>query len=134
MTQDPPAVRFSRHAIQRYRDHVRDCGEDQAERELAQLLKDATVQPDPPDWVVRREQTADGWLWLTSDLACPLSARPSGPMVAVSVFARGALGETERRWRTERRAYDRQSKRQSKSKPAMRSPRPQRAPDAEEWS
>ena len=126
-------IRFTVHAIDRYREHVRDCPKEQAGRELAALAANAAVKPEPPAWVVRREETADGWLVLTEDLCCPLKAQSSGEMLAVSLLARGSLGEGERRWRSERKTYDRASRHHSKSKRKISGERPRLDPEASEW-
>jgi hypothetical protein len=109
-------VRFTAHAFDRYREHVRpDCEREQAERELAALAVSATVKPEAPEWVTRRELTADAWLWLTDDLACPLKRQRQGAvLLAVSVMARGAVSEEERQWRNERKAGERQRRQEAR--------------------
>jgi hypothetical protein len=124
-------IRFTDHALDAYRSRVRvSASEERARAELAQLLREGTVQPDPPPWVTIREQRGDQYLVLTDDLACPLVAN-SGELVAVTLLARGAISETERRGRSDLKAAKRRAKRVAKT--AEPAGRPPRAPDAGEW-
>jgi hypothetical protein len=109
-------IRFTAHAFDRYREQVRpDCEREQAERELAALARGAAVKPEAPEWVTRRELTADAWLHLTDDLACPLKRQARGEaLLAVSVIARGAMSEKERRWKNERKAGERQRRQETR--------------------
>jgi hypothetical protein len=125
-------IRFTEHAVLAYCNRVREgASEERGRSELAQLLGEGTVQPDPPGWVTIRQQRGDAYLVLSPDLCCPLIAH-SHELVAVTLLARGSLGETERRFRNSFKANKRQGKRVAK--PAMRSPRPVRAPDPGEWA
>jgi hypothetical protein len=132
VSMDPATapIRFTRHAVARYADRVRELAEEEAFDELRRLAKGAAVRPDPPNWVTDVHDV-DCWLWLIADgsIVCPLSFKSdTSVLLAVSVLTRGSLSSDDRYHRNRRRAVVKAGKRAAKR--AVRGPRPRRPPDS----
>jgi hypothetical protein len=133
-----PPIRFSQHAVQRFRERVRDQGSDRlARRELARLAEGGHVTAEPPSWLTSEEEAPDAWLILGPDVCCPLVRRTdgrTGPQVlllASSVITRGSLGPVARESRNAGRV--RRKEWVAAGRARGRAPRPHHDPDAH-WS
>lgn len=102
----------------------------QAYRELETLLVDAEIKPEAPKWVVVRPERPELYAWLTGDLVLPLERQTDGTYVAVSLFARAAVGEAERAARKRQRQLRRSRVRTPKT--IMRG-RPRIEPELDGW-
>ena len=102
-------VVWTTHAIERYRERIRDLDTDHVRAELDRLLDHATVTAAPPEWA---EPTSEAVAWLIAgDIACPL-VRDGPTLVAATLLVRGGIGDTYRQNVNETKARRRASKRQ----------------------
>lgn len=103
-TADRQTVKFSRHAIERYRERVHpDRSQEEAAEHLERLLPFGDVGAHPPDWL-RGKTRRDAAQYLTvADIAFPLLPDEAGGWTAVSCLARGCPSEATRARRTRQR-------------------------------
>ena len=106
MTTHRIEIHLSQHAVDRFHERVRP-GLDRtaAEDALAQLALLGTIEPEPPEWLARRQRQRAACYLVAGDVVLPLDPCRRDPtvLVALTCLARGGISELARHRRNSQR-------------------------------